>query len=565
MFKRKLMVLISVILVLSMLLALTACSGKKAIGDGDKSSGSTDSSPKGDTSKNDSLKGSPMLPIVKDKLTLRILSPTRADIQLGNDMPVFQELEKRTNIHLEWEILPITNPDEKFNLIMASGDIPDIIGYSNTDLVLKYGMEGNLIPLQDLIKNYAPNIKKALDNPLQGEKLPYKMNVWGEITALDGNVYSIPCLTSSNAIGAVYGIREDWLKKLGLNIPETIDELYNVLKAFKERDPNSNGEQDEIPFIAGQGGKTNTILPIINAFGAHMDLYVDPATDTIKYGPIEESYKEGLAFLNKLYTEGLLEQDYLTATRDQWLSKAGGNKAGFMFVWPGSGFAASNAALQKLNPEFNFTPILPMKSKDGKRYKDSATAGRYVLYRTSISKSNKYPVETIKYLDYLFTEEATILVSYGIEGLHYNMVNGKPVYTDLITKNPEGIDPETARIKDGMFWQALPYQIGWDSHFQAMEKTAPWTIKAWELYRESGIVEAPMPTLMLSEEDHSTRIQISTEIKTYKEPMVDKFIMGVESLNKFDEYVNQIKKSGLDDLLKILNDAYSKYKQAGKN
>lgn len=478
-------------------------------------------------------------------------------------MPVYKELEDRTNIHLEFQLLPLTNPLEKFNLIMASNDLPDIVGWTNPEAILKYAKQGAFIPLQDLIKQHAPDLVKALDNPLAGDKLPYTQNVWAELTADDGNIYTVPGITSSNAIGAVYAMRTDWLEKLNLKIPETSDDLYNVLKAFKNNDPNGNNQKDEIPFIAGAGGKTNTILPVINAFDAHMDLYLDKSTNTIKYGPVEENYKEGLTFLNKLYKEELLEEDYLTSTRDQWLARATGNQGGFMFVWPAGGIGTATNGLQKLNKEFKFEPIPPFKSKSGAQYKDTRTAGQYLIYRDSITVTNKYPVETMKLLNYCFTEEGSRLSMYGIEDVHHKIVSGKPIYTDLILKNPDGIDPELARIKDGIYWTCLPYQIGWDSNFQAMQ-AAPWVTKSWEYYRESGMVEAPMPSLKFTDAEFSKRAQIITEIDTYKDAMIDKFIMGVESLDKFDDFIAGINKAGLTELLKIQNDAYARYKEFGK-
>jgi len=555
--RKRLLTIISIGLILSLLLISVGCSSSGKTG---TSGQKPDSS---QTTTTDSEPSKPSTYITDKKITLTMLTGEWAGIQVGNDMPVYQELERRTNIHLEFQLLPLTNPLEKFNLIMASNDLPDIVGWSNTEAILKYAKQGAFIPLQDLIKEHAPNIVKALDNPLPGEPLPYKLNIWAELTADDGNIYTVPCITSSNAIGAVYAIRTDWLEKLNLKVPETAEELYNVLKAFKEQDPNGNGEADEIPFISGQGGKTNTILPVINAFDAHMGLYVDENTNTIKYGPIEENYKEGLAFLNKLYKEGLLEQDYLTATRDQWLARATGNQAGFMFVWPASGIGVATNGLKKLNEEYRFEPMAPLKSKSGKQYKDTATAGNYLVYRNCITVSNKYPVETMKLFDYCFSEEGLRLAMYGIEGVHYTMVNGKPVYTDLILNNPEGLDPELARIKDGIFWTCLPYQIGWDCNFQAMQNS-PWVTKSWELYREPGMVEAPMPALKFTDEEFSRRSQIITEIDTYKDPMIDKFIMGVEPLEKFDEFVENIKKAGLDELLKIQNDAYKRYLEFAK-
>jgi putative aldouronate transport system substrate-binding protein len=553
MINKKLPAIVSTILILCILLTFIGCGERKDTGAKQTENEIEKTASEGTIAQSESY-------IVKEKLTLKIVTDEWAGASVGNDMPVFQELEKRTNIHLDFELLPLTNPIERFNIIMASGDLPDIVSGVSSDLILKYGYEGVLIPLQDLIKEHAPNIKRSFEEPLSGDTLPYRLNTWREMTALDGNIYSIPTFASANTPGPVYAIRTDWLENLGLGIPETTDDFYTVLKQFKEEDPNRNGEKDEIPFVATTGGKTGTILPVINAFGAHLNLYIDSATDTIKYGPIEENYKEGLQFLNKLYLEELLEQDYLTSTRDQWMATAGGNKAGFMFGWAGDAIGNANALLQQLNKEYKFEPMLPIKGKKGDRFKDTSISGNYINYRASITRANKYPVETMKYFDYCFTDESTILCNYGLEGIHYNIVDGKPVFTEYVTKNPDGIAPFTVLFKDGGCWTHLPYERGWKPCYPLFDN-APWTKAVFDLYKQPGINEPPLPNLQLTEEELSRKNQILTEINTYKEPMVDKFIMGIESLDKFDEYANQIKRMNIDELLKILNDAYDRYKK----
>lgn len=507
------------------------------------------------------------LPIVSKPITLRALSADLGEITMSNKIKVIAELEKRTNIHLDIEVLPLQDTDDcvaKFHAIMASGDIPDLVDVQAVDdptVINRYGMQGLFLPLNDLIKQYAPNMIKVFDNPLEGEILPYPINVWGDLTARDGNIYCLPFLGATNAIGPIWAIRTDWLKKLNLKVPETADELYTVLKAFKEKDPNGNGRADEIPLGSAQGSKVNTILPLISMFDAHMDLYVDPVDKKIKYGPIEPAFRNGLAFLNKLYSEGLIESDYITATRDQWFARSGGNQIGMQFVWPASGLGASNYELAKMNPSYRFEPMLPLKSPSGRQYKDTKTTGGVMQYRTSIGAKTKYKVEIMKYLDYLFSPEGQMLIDWGIQGETYNMMNGKPVITDYILKNPDGLDPETASVQFGIRCDLLlPGLNRWEASFQALKDSAPDTIQAWKTYQQPGYVEAPMPILPLTEEESSRVSAIIADINTYKDPMVDKFIMGQESLLKFDEFTTNIRKAGLDELLKLMNSAYDIYK-----
>jgi putative aldouronate transport system substrate-binding protein len=503
------------------------------------------------------------LPIVNTPITIRGLSESRNDRTMSNNIRAIQELEKRTNIHIEWEALPTVTADRdaKYHAIMASGDIPDIIdGVNNPTNINRYGMQGLFLDLKPLISQYGPNITKVFNNPIEGDEIPYSINVWGEITAKDGKIYNIPIVSASNAIGAIWSIRTDWLEKLGLAIPTNVNELYTVLRAFKDRNPSGSGRGDEIPFASAQGDRTNRILALVPAFDAHMNLYVDPVDNRIKYGPIEPQFRAALEFLSRIYGEGLMERDYLTATNDQWLARAGGNMVGMQFVWPGSGLAASNNELQKINKDFHFEPFPPLKSSTGKQYKDTNMSGAAIAQRTSVSARTRYPTEIMRLLDYCFSPEGELLGSWGIEGETYTIVNGNPQFSNFVMRNPEGKDPETTQIHFGIRWNMLPYQNAWAPNFQSFEATAPWTVQAWRVYQKPGLVEAPMPTLGLSEDELSRRQTLITEINTFKDPWVDRFIMGQEPLSRFDDFVAGIRRAGLDELLTMLNAAYDVYK-----
>lgn len=289
-------------------------------------------------------------PLLKEKITLKILC--QAGSTLSNDMPVMQELERLTNVHLDIEILPAVTAEriERFTAAMAAREPFDIVTIQDKNQIAKYGMEGVLIPLNDLMKEHAPNLYEKLKDPIGDAMAPYKANVLPEITAPDGKIYNIPLISPANAVGAIWGIRKDWLDKLNLKMPETIDELYNVLKTFKENDANGNGLPDEVPLGSTGGGTlVYNFLPLINGFGAHITLYLDDADDTIKYGPIESVWKEGMAFLNKLYKEGLMDPNWTTATSATYNAQITGNQLGMMYGWPQSGLGGATKELQKID------------------------------------------------------------------------------------------------------------------------------------------------------------------------------------------------------------------------
>lgn len=547
--KKNLTRLFSVGLALSMALSLAACGGSSQ-------TSKTEATTSTVASQETTTGASAALPIVKDKLTLKFLCYNWGDIAYGNNMPVFQELEKRTNIHLEWQLLPAEDNLTKLNLIMASGQLPDLVSYGDgstaKSIFDKYGSQGAIIPLNDLIDQNAPNIKNLLANP------PYKVpNFKAEITGSDGKLYSLPTLTEVHT-GEIFCIRQDWLDKLKLKVPTTTEELYTVLKAFKEKDPNGNGQADEIPF-APDGGLPD-ITTLMNAFGAHESYYADSKDNSIKFGPIDDKYKEGLTFANKLFKEGLIDKTYINKNTEEFRAKISKNQVGMFYAWPMSGLGFANTAVQKLDKSFKYVAMLPVAGPNGDRFKERPQP--MVAPRTVITSANKHPVETMKYLDYIYSEEGNRLMNYGIEGTDYTLdASGNPIFTDKILKNPDGKDPATVRGEEGM-QVGLPYIATYASESQSVTDAA--VKEAWKIYTENDVLYPNFPNVPLDETQIGDISGKLTDIKTYVDEHSDKMVMGTESLDTFSKFVETIKSMGVDDVLKTYNDAYKKYVEFNK-
>ncbi len=561
--RKKLLLFITIMLAISMM--FTACVQKLQPDETDPG-GTIDTS-----TTSDKGSGNDIMPIVKDKLTLKVLmyQGSNPDIIPSGDDPIYKELERLTNIALDIDILPWDDPITRLTAALAAEEYFDIISLATeSETFDTFGMEGALIPLRDLIEEHALNMKRAFDNSLEGDVLPYSQNVWSEISASDGNIYYVPTLDSTNSIGEIYAIRDDWLKALNLELPETTDDFYNVLKAFRTNDLNGNNQEDEIPF-GFQGGHFTRVASFINGFDAHLSLYVDDADDTIKFGPVEEAWKEGMAYLNMLYKEQLIDNEFRPGeSKTRWQSLISANRLGMMHCWPMSGICAANNELKKIDESYGFVPILPLKSSSGKRYSDTSSSGSTVVPgAAAITSWSRYPTEVIKLLDFLYSEEGIILSTYGVESLHYNMVNGNPVFTDLIMDHPEGIDPQSAsKLERASIGFSTIHR--WDSSIQLM-RDFPEVIDAWKLYREPGIVEAPLPKLHFREDELEKGPAIMNEILAYigKGYVGDKltaFIVGLEPLDKYDDFVAQIKGMGLEEALRIYNDAYARYKSFSK-
>src|SRR5690625_5008621 len=242
-------------------------------------------------------------PIVDEQITLSMFGERSPVNGPFDEMPPFIAYEEMTNIKIDWENVPVEGYDEQKNLLFGSSDLPDAFykaRLTHND-VLENGYNGVLISLEDLIDEYAPNLKAIF------EEYP---DVEASVTAPDGHIYAVPSVvTAPSARTEKHWINTEWLEALDLEVPETMDELVNVLEAFRDDDPNGNGEQDEIPMTARNPNQL--IHKIAGSFGLQeqMGYSLEINDDEVNIWVTGERYKDMLMFLNKLYAEGLLDNE----------------------------------------------------------------------------------------------------------------------------------------------------------------------------------------------------------------------------------------------------------------
>ena len=172
-----------------------------------------------------------------------------------------------------------------------------------------------------------------------------------EITTDDGSIYVFPFLRTDDKLKVFLGptIRQDWLDKLGLSMPTTVDEWYNVLKAFKEQDPNGNGKADEIPLYLTKGD-VDTTTAFLGAWGINAGFYQEEGQ--VKYGPTDPRFKEFLTLMNQWYKEGLLDQDFATTDEKMLEAKITGGQIGSAILYTGSGIGKYGTLMKDKDPNF---------------------------------------------------------------------------------------------------------------------------------------------------------------------------------------------------------------------
>ena len=225
------------------------------------------------------------------------------DVDLYNSLKGIQVIEDATGVDVTFQSPP-NNSEDAYKMMVISGNLPDVIMWNHDVSMDRMYAEGLIIDLTDLIAQYAPNLTRIYTERPELRK---------QVETADGKMYYFPSINPMQTVEEIcrncYNgliIRDDWLKKLGLTAPMTIDEWYDVLTAFKEGDPNGNSEQDEIPFDAGSGG----LLLFMPAFGITNGWYVNPETGKVGYGQYSEEYKAYLETMAKWYAEGLVQNVY---------------------------------------------------------------------------------------------------------------------------------------------------------------------------------------------------------------------------------------------------------------
>ncbi|WP_123043297.1 extracellular solute-binding protein [Cohnella candidum] len=548
-------------LVVATALTLSACSGGKneensaSPSTGASSAGSSASaSPSGDG-------GAASFPL-KQKITLKAVSPRPALAPSDfNELEIAKKIEAATNVHIEWETIVDTDYQEKKNLLIASGSLPDFFygaGFSDAEL-MKYGKDGTIIPLNDLIDKHMPNLKALFDK---------RPDLKALVTAPDGNIYSLPSGeelgTGQETIGSnpdfLY-INQDWLDKLKLSMPTTIEEYHNVLKAFKTQDPNGNGKADEIPltfmnafwtgdigYLFGAFGMPDkTYQPGNNAYAEHLN--VD--NGKVSYAAVQPQFKQALAYFHQWFEEGLVDKESLTQDVTQYFAKGKSDPEtlGSFLWWDHTDVVADR--------DKHYPIVPPFKDMVVKFNNGGSGVGRG---GSVITKDDKNPELTAQWLDYLYEPHTAAEVRWGPVGVWFDQdASGKLVQkSDL--QNPGEfrqkvqLGPSAAGVITGEDFQKVV----------APEARAQQRMDDIKNIFVPQMQKEKFPDIFFTEDELKKIEQLKPDIQTFTDSQRAKFLLNGVTDGEWDQYVDKLKKMGLDDLLKIYQDGYDRYMAAQK-
>lgn len=552
-------------LLISSSMLLSACGGK-----------SNQSEPASAQKTNSKLTEPGKFPISNEKVTLTIITPAIASTEgTIQDNKFTKEFEEKTNVHIEWQQVE-TNFKEKLNLMFASGDLADIVlsGVGNVNRMDKstqsqLGSQGLIIPLNKLIDTQSVWFKQALaDNP---ELKSY-------ITTPDGNIYDLPMINDGYHTENPYKMWIDttWLKNLGLNMPTTTDEFYNVLKAFKDNDPNKNGKKDEIPLSTCKAG-ANVELDgfLMNAFtyapGGDR-LYLKDGKVTL--AATEAGYKDGLKYLNKLYSEGLINKDSFTQDQKAQINLNENGDVPVIGAFPSLhlGYALNLTATNKWH-EYNSVP--PLQGPKGFKSTTYQPYGKFVTGVFSITKDCKNPEAAFRLADYFYSTEGTLRANWGRENIEWTKaddsqkgLDGSPAkYKTILTDKTQEANKNVSwgqlfpfNAPRKLQWSFAAPQDPYDAKVNPMEgRMNIFYAATKEHTKVNPDIKTVLPDLYYSPESAEELSRLKITINDYVNESIIKFIVGKQDVDKdWDSYVSQLDKLGVKNYLKIIQDSYDK-------
>lgn len=522
-------------------------------------------------------------PIVTTPITVDIMVVQAPCVEDFNTNEFSAYMAEKTNVHVNFIMVPEQTAKEKLALTLASGDYPDaFLGFGiSGDLEATYGSQEHLfLPLNKYYsQEWMPNMMKALED-FPGSQ--------GYMTNIDGNIYSLPrlegCFHCSNQ--AKMFVYQPFLDALGLSAPTTTDEFYEVLKAIKTRDPNGNGKNDEIP-LAGSiiGWSDNLERYLLNAF-IYCDLVTDiNASSTGGLGYImngttvdtivnKDAYRKGLAYIAKLYREGLIYNGSFTQDSNQLtqlVESSAEPTVGFATGgWRGQFTAIGGERFR------DYRAIAPLRGPDGVQeaavFLQVPGAGALV-----ISSESRYADAIIRYFDYMFTEQGLLEQRNGFEGTAWTWAE----------KGQVGLDGEAAVWQEKILWNDKdPQNVTWiqvlcgsfsyrlknglaqspvtkddPSYYSAANNEKTLYDETAELYKPYSHTEYQVPTLKYTAEENEKYNTIRVELANYIRQSAVKFMVGTLDVNNdavWNEYVANLEKLGLRTCLESMQTAYNR-------
>ena len=542
--------LLALLLALAMLLGMAACSGNTNPTGGNKPNDTNKPTDGGQVEVPDFINMDSQMPIVKEgtDITLEIMvvnGPMYANMSSIRDVYFTEAYEKLTGVKIKWIEVASDAFEDQLALKLTTGDLPDIIlkgGVSNSSQ-LKYGDQGffkNLME-NDMLKTYAPNywaLCQEYPEILSASMMP------------DGSVYSLGMVRNStgSTIASKLFFNKEWLTAVGKEVPTTSDEFYEVLKAFKNDDPNGNDLADEIGMYLKPDHLqyvTFGMFGIGNRGSNNGFIDYDKEKDTVRYFAATDGFRSWVEWATKLYREGLLNKEYFDFTESNLGNYVNNNVCG--------AFAYTNLCMLGQETQQKFTYLNgamsgPNGDKDYYGVNSIGTTGSYI-----ITSSCEYPEVALRWADYFFCDEGSLFFYYGDEGVTYDKLpDGTYQFNDTVLADFYS----GKNSYDGCAVYVSLYGYGHTPTMTKVPYNSADDNKGIALDAANALIAdcaIAWPAFTFTKQEQRIIEDSKSDIDKYVAGMRDAWIMGTQELNDttWQQFLDTINRMGIQDVLEV--------------
>lgn len=456
------------------------------------------------------------------------------DYKTLDETPFWEEYQKRVGVTIK---LDTYETEDAYNLMIASGDLPDIMSWSN---LFDAGGARKLVDEDTIrvltweeVEKWAPNLYAVLtaEGPIA--------EIARKTLAIDGGIMGFPGMKtdSYSMTSSGLSIRADWLEDLGLEAPETPDELLNVLRKFK----SEKGAQYPLALNAH---RMNLLLSYGHLSSAYdLVCYGSYVKDgKFHYGIIEPGAKETLALLNTMYEEELINRDYLTIEQAALDAMVYDGRTGMFEHMITSGLGKYLGEIEAQGLDIELKGISGLKRPNGENPYYGGTEGVVGSFKNFISTSCEDVELAMRVCDYNYSPEGEELRNYGIEGVTFEWVNNKPVYTEFVTNNPDGYALQNVLNA----YAGSAFQNVTTPEKFVLSNPRPEQVAAIDVWNANDRYTYMVPPYSLLDEYSDEYAELWADISTYATEMRAKFISGERDIEEYDQFIQELKDMGID-------------------
>ncbi len=450
-----------------------------------------------------------------------------------------QEMCQKANVEIDMECIDYAVYKDTVLPRIAAGNLPDVVLVPVNDSNMMYANSGKFMDLTSFYDKYGCNIKNDFErNPM----------LRGQLTTPDGKMYFFPSLVPALTGPVSLIVTQPYVRDLGIQMPTTLTDFKNMLIQFRDKDMNGNGDTaDEIPFVFPSLDRVKVFsgmwgIDLSSGFTADKD-------GKVFYSYTSDQYRTFLTYLNELYKEGLLNEDFVKQSSDTRTNLYANNRVGVSFNFTGNAANYTKTMNKNWNidkDELDYMPIMPLTGgTDDPYYLGRDSFGERFAINANCKEQTA--IAAFSFMDYCMGEEGYLLHNFGHEGESYS-IDEKGYIHDIPNE-----DVSENADKYGSWFKGIPDNEGLFSLYSGPSYDT--------IVGKISTTATRPPTIVSSymkEDEINVANKYETDLQTYVDEMLIKFITGNENLQAWDSYVSKCDSLGAKDLVPVKQAIYNR-------